>query len=259
MAVAEHPPDTFNAQTRETLDDLFRSATTDPWGIDWRGSQLERRRILIEVLRREIGHVDRVLDLGCAAGDVTSDIVHAVRASSTHALDISREAIALAWKRHGYLRIQFEGGNVLDPGPWHAPVDLVTAILVFEYLDDATLQRWLHMLRSGPLADGGRLVMQRAVRPGNPLGIDETVLDEHMTRGGFRRLVRVPMYGRLANHDRRPVGWLTPRATGWRPLAGRLLRPMVASRRATQIAHALGRTLLGPRAVDLVTSIYAPV
>ena len=101
---------------------------------------------------------DRVLELGCARGDVT--FLLARHAGEVIGVDAADEALAMAEaerKRRGLLNVRFVKADVADLAPIaDASVDAVAAIDLVEHVDDPTLRAMLAECRR-VLVPGGRL------------------------------------------------------------------------------------------------------
>ena len=116
----------------------------------------ERNRDVLRLL--EPKKTDRVLELGCARGDIT--FLLAERAGEVTGVDAAAEALAMAEaeaRRRGLANVRFLKADVADLAPVpDASVDAVGAIDLVEHIDDPTLAAMLKECRR-VLVPGGRL------------------------------------------------------------------------------------------------------
>jgi SAM-dependent methyltransferase len=134
----------------------IRTRATDPGQYDgqeirWSqegGGQNHIRRMFKEVLAPHLGAVagKQVLDLGCGQGWLCREL--ADRGAEVTGLDASERNIAAAQRQ--YPGLSFEVGQLATYNPGR-PLDMVTAIMVFEHFADlpASLRQVHDMLRQG--------------------------------------------------------------------------------------------------------------
>lgn len=126
--------------TADWFETAYRRSASDPWGLDWRPTQLFRYgRMLTELLRcaAERGQsVDILADVGCATGDFTDLMRSALPASNSRrvlGLDMSPTAIERARQRHPDLELHAAPLGDL-PRFLDRPVDLLCCLEVLYYL-----------------------------------------------------------------------------------------------------------------------------
>ncbi|HKC24627.1 MAG TPA: class I SAM-dependent methyltransferase [Thermoanaerobaculia bacterium] len=116
----------------------------------------ERNRDVLRLIEPKA--TDRILELGCARGDVT--FLLAEKAGEVIGVDASEEALAMAEterKRRGLPNVRFLAADVADlRGVADSSVDAVAAIDLVEHIDDPTLLAMLREVRR-VLVPGGRL------------------------------------------------------------------------------------------------------
>jgi ubiquinone/menaquinone biosynthesis C-methylase UbiE len=116
----------------------------------------ERNRDVLRLIEPEA--MDRVLELGCARGDVT--FLLAERAAEVIGVDAAEEALAMAEAertRRGVANVRFLAGDVADlRAVADSSIDAVAAIDLVEHIDDPTLGAMLKACRR-VLVPGGRL------------------------------------------------------------------------------------------------------
>lgn len=247
----------------EYLDRLFASADADPWGINWRGSQLVRRRRVARWLAWQARihkrlHAELIVDIGCAAGETTSDLVGALQPERVLALDISPAAIATARRRYADLPVEWVAGDYRERGPWQQPSTIVIASLVAEYMPDsaATIAFYRRIREQNLTRPWCWLIVVEDVLPGTPQGIPESEVDRQLREAGFAIVATHRLHGRLANQDRRFVAW--SKAERWRGVIGRAMLPLLKSTTLFEASYLLSRLLLGRRGVDRVVKIARP-
>lgn len=258
------------------LDRLFAGCRSDPWGIDWRGSQKLRRAIITETALRWAGRLGRpssMLDIGCSTGDLTSNLSIALSCDKVVGLDISPHAIEVARRRFGNgSPIQFIAGNYLSSdNEWTRQFDLVVCSLIFPYLDEEGIRAYLGKIRDTALGDrgGSFLMVVEDVLPGTAEGMDPAELDHLLQLSGFKVLETVPLHGRIANLER-DLGLLSmithiDQVRQWRRgkrhlglLACALARPILSSTRFYGFLYRLAKLMYGPRGVDRVIKVCQP-
>jgi len=116
----------------------------------------ERNRDVLRLIEPKA--TDRILELGCARGDVT--FLLAEKAGEVIGVDASEEALAMAEterKRRGLPNVRLLAADVADlRGVADSSVDAVAAIDLVEHIDDPTLLAMLREVRR-VLVPGGRL------------------------------------------------------------------------------------------------------
>ena len=112
----------------------------------------------IERIKTWLKDTDRVLDVGCASGEITLDI--APHVGDIHGIDTCAKLIEIAARKvqeRGIDNARFSRGNASDPSLAEGSFDGITAYSVLHLVDDAgeTLDR-LHAL----LKPGGALITE---------------------------------------------------------------------------------------------------
>jgi len=131
----------------------FYARHDDPWGFESRWYEQRKRAILVASLpAKQLG---RVLELGCATGIVTRELV--ARAEQVVAVDPVEAALTAARSRVGDdSRVQFRRGQV--PADWpEGEFDTIVMSEVGYYLSKDDLARTIQRI-DGSLADDGSLV-----------------------------------------------------------------------------------------------------
>src|SRR6185437_8001976 len=96
--------------TAEWFETAYRRSASDPWGLDWRPTQLFRYGRMLSELLRCAGEqsIERVIDVGCATGDFTDLVRRALPPNSARrvvGMDMSSTAIERARHRHPDLEL----------------------------------------------------------------------------------------------------------------------------------------------------------
>lgn len=154
--------------TADWFETAYRRSASDPWGLDWRPTQLFRYgRMLSELLRCAVERgesIESLADVGCATGDFTDLMRRALPPSSTRrvlGLDLSPTAIERARGRHPDLELH--AGPLGDlPRYLDRPVDLLCCLEVLYYLPQEE--------RLGALD-----VFSAAMRPGSMLLVSSMI------------------------------------------------------------------------------------
>jgi len=83
---------------------MFINSKIDSWGLDLRASEIERKRLSFNLIKKYNIHFKKAIDIGCASGDFTSKINQL--SDETIGVDISRVAIEKAKRK--FLNINFK-------------------------------------------------------------------------------------------------------------------------------------------------------
>lgn len=149
----------------------YRRTSSDPWGLDWRPTQLYRYgRMLSELLRctneRECA-VERALDVGCATGDFTSLLQRALPPNPARrlvGLDMSPTAVERAKGRHPEL--EFHAAPLWELSRHvERPVDLLCCLEVLYYLQREERAPALELFASSMRSGGVLLVSSMIGQP----------------------------------------------------------------------------------------------
>jgi len=105
---------------RRSLDEInsqYDAASTDPWGVDWRGTMAMRNRCYIKTVVKALKQTDRtragieVLDIGCGSGILTEQLFRSISQSQPVkrflAVDVSSSAISRAKSLHPHSKIDY--------------------------------------------------------------------------------------------------------------------------------------------------------
>jgi 2-polyprenyl-3-methyl-5-hydroxy-6-metoxy-1,4-benzoquinol methylase len=95
----------------------YDAVSTDPWGVDWRGTMALRNRFYSSTVVRTLKQADRppagldVLDIGCGSGILTEQLFRSISQSQPVkryvAVDVSTSAIARAKSLHPHSQIDY--------------------------------------------------------------------------------------------------------------------------------------------------------
>jgi 2-polyprenyl-3-methyl-5-hydroxy-6-metoxy-1,4-benzoquinol methylase len=142
--------------TREWLDKEYERVGGDPWGLDWRPSQIERYHPMIDVVRAQPGvdRVKRVLDYGCATGTFTAMLSESLAENGAEVRGSDVAELAISRARARFPRVPFDCLSLEQAEQRFAgSLDLVTMLEVLYYPPKAerpgVLQRVRRMLRPG--------------------------------------------------------------------------------------------------------------
>jgi SAM-dependent methyltransferase len=126
--------------TADWFETAYRRSASDPWGLDWRPTQLFRYgRMLSELLHCALERqqpIDCVVDVGCATGDFTDLLSRALPPAAARqviGVDMSPTAIERARHRHPHLDLHVAALAEL-PRHVERPVDLLCCLEVLYYL-----------------------------------------------------------------------------------------------------------------------------
>ncbi len=154
--------------TREWLESQYRRSSSDPWGLNWRPTQMYRYGQMIAALTsvRESRNapLDCVVDVGCATGQFTELLRQSLPESALRrvvGVDLSQTAIDRARKRHPHIEFRVAG---LDELSRHFPgsADLISCLEVLYYLPPEGRLSALEALHSA-LRPGGLLLVSSMI------------------------------------------------------------------------------------------------
>ena len=144
--------------SREWLGQEYRRVGSDPWGLDWRPSQVERYHQMIDVLMATLrvrGVVPRtVLDIGCATGTFTAMLARALGGGATEVRGIDVTELAIERARSRYPGVAFDCLTIDEAEARFAgQFDLITLLEVLYYVPEperaGVLRRVRQMLKPG--------------------------------------------------------------------------------------------------------------
>lgn len=249
---AQAPPASVYG-SREWLDQEYRRVGSDPWGLEWRPSQVERYHQMIDVLtaalRARAATPGKVLDVGCATGTFTAMLAAALGGAGGGApaevrgIDVTELAIARARARHPALAFDC---LTIDDAARRFPgaVDLVTMLEVLYYVPEAERPGVLRRVR-------------QILKPGGMVLVSSMIARQpYMSAPQLRALVgstfEVVASGVL---DLKPLAMLEKPLLRLMPLVERLrpkgARPALPARpRAARALARLARRVLGDRATS---------
>ncbi len=139
---------------------LYKNSKTDPWGQDWRASQLIRYKKSIELIERNVDkeNIKSVLDVGCATGVFLNQLKESlVNAKNFTGIDISKEALKKC-------KTKYEGFNFINSSLPELKelnaerYDLVSALEVICYVSEDKLNEAALRLKSLINIDGYLLI-----------------------------------------------------------------------------------------------------
>lgn len=144
----------------EWLEGRYRRTQSDPWGLEWRPSQLARYRIMLEALDTALAAralpPRSILDVGCATGTFTAMLARHFSEAGTWiaGVDVAEQGIARARQR--YPELTFECLTVAQAATrFRGVMDVVVMLEVLYYVPvherPAILQQVAEMLRPGGL------------------------------------------------------------------------------------------------------------
>ncbi|MBI3776087.1 MAG: class I SAM-dependent methyltransferase [Gammaproteobacteria bacterium] len=144
--------------SRAWLDERYQRVQGDPWGLDWRPSQLARYRMMLEALDTALAAraaPRTILDIGCSTGTFTAMLArHFGPAARIWGVDVSEQGIARA--RIRYPSLAFECLSIDQVAArFRSAMDVVVLLEVLYYVPaqerSIVLQRVAEMLRPGGL------------------------------------------------------------------------------------------------------------
>jgi 2-polyprenyl-3-methyl-5-hydroxy-6-metoxy-1,4-benzoquinol methylase len=152
----------------EWLEQQYQRTGSDPWGLDWRPTQLYRYGCMLAEVRRCLAErkapSERVLDVGCATGEFSDLLRRSLPESSERAvtgMDLSTTAIERAHQR--YPQVEFRTGGIEDqPADFEGAFDLVSCLEVLYYLPADRRGPALAALQ-GVLKPGGLLLISSMI------------------------------------------------------------------------------------------------
>ncbi|UJH70139.1 bifunctional PIG-L family deacetylase/class I SAM-dependent methyltransferase [Ornithinimicrobium sp. INDO-MA30-4] len=156
--------------TRSATFDEMYDAGSDPWGNAQSFYEQRRRSLLLAALGR--ARYERILELGCADGHVTSALVN--RAEEVVAIDTSPRAVAAA--RLAAPAADITAGNLPNDIP-HEQFDLVILSEVGYFLTATELIATLRRARAA-LVTGGELLLCHWQHPTKSVPLDGILVHE---------------------------------------------------------------------------------
>ena len=158
----------YNMNTRygtiQWFENMFAASDDDPWGHNWRGSQLYRYDLYKVIINEyvfnevEIDNQSKILDIGCAIGDFTAQLSRFSR--NITGIDISEEAIQRAKRR--FPNIKFKVGALPETGLLHNFFDVITCLEVLNYMDEDDQKSSLCEIHN-LLRNGGRVLFSSVI------------------------------------------------------------------------------------------------
>jgi len=145
------------------LERIYSASESDPWGLNWRPTQLYRYGRMLEELGRckpaagSVGRECLGVDMGCATGEFTALMSHTLRSmqpSRVMGFDLSATAVRRAAER--FPDLQFQAGSFEQAAAQLAgSADVVSCLEVLYYVPAeqraAALSNLKAMLRPGGL------------------------------------------------------------------------------------------------------------
>lgn len=148
----------------EWLEDLLKSQDDDPWGHNFKGTEVYRHVQIIKMIARNTSNSARgsadfkALDVGCALGDFTRHLYELN--NNLLAIDISKTAIEKAKAKFDY--IDFRVGSLPDSSLQSSAFDLITCLEVLYYMDEDEQKAFLSAVNS-LLKEGGTGVITSVI------------------------------------------------------------------------------------------------
>ncbi len=138
----------FRYGSYEWSEYLYKNSKGDPWGQDWRASQLVRYKKSIELLNRytEKQRIADVLDIGCATGIFLRMLEENSLGKNLTGVDISEEAVKKAKKK--FPQFSFSVSSLPHLNKLDAGFDLISALEVIYYVSEGELEKTLLRLKS---------------------------------------------------------------------------------------------------------------
>jgi len=134
----------------------YEEVNDDPWGLSWRPSQKLRYLHTLSLLDKIDRPVERVLDIGCATGDVTYLLSRKYNSDAVVGIDFIETAVRRARMKHPGLR--FELHSIFDVGrEFTKDADLAMCLEVLYYINSADHLRALDAIKDA-LRKGGYVV-----------------------------------------------------------------------------------------------------
>ena len=134
----------------------YAKVNDDPWGLSWRPSQKLRYLHTLSLLDKIDRPVERVLDIGCATGDVTYLLSRKYNSDAVIGIDFIETAVQRA--RMKYPGLRFELHSIFDIGrQFIKDTDLAMCLEVLYYINSADHLRALDAIKDA-LREGGYVV-----------------------------------------------------------------------------------------------------
>jgi SAM-dependent methyltransferase len=232
--------------SRDWLEQEYRRVGGDPWGLDWRPSQLERYHQMVDVVTSvpalQSQESRRVLDVGCATGTFTAMLASALGPGGAEVRGIDVADLAISRARARYPQIGFECLTLEEAETRFAETfDLITMLEVLYYVPEeergAVLGRLRRMLRPGGIVVISSMVAQKPYMSPSQLrtivGSRFRVVDSGVLTLRPMALLEKPLlrltkvFNRFGSLKPR----MTPPARGWAiPAAARLAHRLLGER-----------------------------
>jgi 2-polyprenyl-3-methyl-5-hydroxy-6-metoxy-1,4-benzoquinol methylase len=156
--------------TQDWFEHIYRSSAGDPWGLNWRPTQLYRYGRMLSALSqvqgRSLRPEARVIDVGCATGDFTALLGGLFAADSScrvTGMDLSETAVSRAAAR--FPGIEFLAGGIDTAAARFAQsADLVCCLEVIYYIPQSERAAVIAQLKS-MLKPGGTLLISSMIAP----------------------------------------------------------------------------------------------
>jgi trans-aconitate methyltransferase len=84
----------------------YAKVSDDPWGLSWRPSQKSRYLYTLSLLEKVDRSIERVLDIGCATGDVTYLLSRKYASESIIGIDFVENAVRRAQMKYPGIRFE---------------------------------------------------------------------------------------------------------------------------------------------------------
>ena len=151
----------------EWLEEKFRSAEVDPWGLSWRGFEAVRYEKVLKILKdalakRRVSPQDlRILDVGCSTGIFTRRL--SALGGNVTGIDASETAISRARLQSG--EITYKAGSIVDPALEMGNKDVITCLEVIYYVEESAQPAFLSAIGRNLAEDGIFLISSLVGRP----------------------------------------------------------------------------------------------
>jgi SAM-dependent methyltransferase len=167
------------------LEAAYRRTSSDPWGLQWRPTQLFRYGRMVSELLRCVSErpcaTDCVVDVGCATGDFTSLLARALPRSAHRrvlGLDLSPTAVERAAAK--FPELEFHAGALRElPRHLERPADILCCLEVLYYLPEEERTAAMEIF-SASMGPGGVLLVSSMI--GQPPYMDHHRLCELVGR-----------------------------------------------------------------------------
>ncbi len=149
----------YNYGSYEWSEALYQRSKTDPWGQDWRASQLVRLLKAKQLLLTNIDpiSINNTLDIGCALGTFIEFLSDSLLNSSFTGIDISDEAIRKCKEKNPQYTFISDSLPKLSTQKLNE-FDLITALEVICYVGEEQLNNALKRLKNLLRKDGFLLI-----------------------------------------------------------------------------------------------------